>query len=211
MRTTLIQMAAVGILAAAPAWAQNAKSPQSDQNGMQQGGQQGGKSSTQSRQETLRGELTQNLKQAGFTDVSVAPDSFLVHAKDKNGNPVAMFFNPNSMTEITAVRASVDQTQGGKFANLPSHEELSTKAVGANVYNSSNQEIGSIKDLAIENSRVKAYIVKVDVGNGERFVAVKPSALKLTYNSSDKSWRGELDASKQELQSAPEFKYSAAM
>ena len=40
---------------------------------------------------------------------------------------------------------------------------------------------------------------------------MKPSALKLTYDFSDKSWRGQLDASKQELQSAPEFKYSAAM
>jgi len=61
------------------------------------------------------------------------------------------------------------------------------------------------------NSAPPARKQKMMAVNGERFVAVKPSALKLTYDSSEKSCRGELDASKQELQSAPEFKYPSAM
>ena len=54
---------------------------------------------------------------------------------------------------------------------------------------------------------MKAYIVEVAgfLGVGERFVAVKPSALKLTWDHEDNKWRGEVDTSKQELQSAPQY------
>ena len=207
LRTALIQLTAAGVLAACPAWALNANPPQSDQNGMQQSGEP----STQARQESLRGQLTENLKQAGFTDVSVRSGLFPGSRQGQKWQSGRHVLQSHLDDRDHRRQGAVDQAQGGKFTDLPSHDELSTKAVGANVYNSAKQEIGSIKDVAIENNRVKAYIVKVDVGNGERFVAVKPSALKLTYDISDKSWRGELDASKQELQSAPEFKYSAAM
>jgi hypothetical protein len=46
-------------------------------------------------------QMTQNLQESGFTDVKVMPNSFLVQANDKSGNPVKMFITPNSMAEIT--------------------------------------------------------------------------------------------------------------
>ena len=44
-----------------------------------------------------------NLQQSGFTNVKIMPESFLVQAKDKSGNPVTMFIGPNSFDEVTTL------------------------------------------------------------------------------------------------------------
>jgi hypothetical protein len=45
--------------------------------------------------------LRDNLTKAGFTDITIMPSSFLVRAKDSEGNPVMMVINPDSITEVT--------------------------------------------------------------------------------------------------------------
>lgn len=62
--------------------------------------------------------LTQDLQKAGFTDVQVLPDSFLVQAKTKDGNPVLMTIGPHGMS---AMEVSMPKTQAlakGPNANL---------------------------------------------------------------------------------------------
>jgi hypothetical protein len=49
-----------------------------------------------------------NLQDSGFTDIRIMPESFLVRAKDKDGNPVMMLINPDSIT------AGTDVQGGGK-------------------------------------------------------------------------------------------------
>lgn len=44
------------------------------------------------------------------------------------------------------------------------------------------------------------------LGVGYHYVAVRPSAINLTYNNSDKKWHAEMNAVDQ-LKSAPEYKY----
>jgi hypothetical protein len=51
-------------------------------------------------------ELHQNLTKAGYTDIQIAPGSFLVRAKDKQGNQTEMMISPHSMTEVTAMNSS---------------------------------------------------------------------------------------------------------
>jgi hypothetical protein len=46
-------------------------------------------------------EIRDKLKAEGFSDVKVVPGSYLVSAKDKNGDPVTMIIGPNSMTMFT--------------------------------------------------------------------------------------------------------------
>ena len=43
----------------------------------------------------IRQGIQNNLQQAGYTDVTVTPSSFFVHAKDKQGHPVAMVIGPD--------------------------------------------------------------------------------------------------------------------
>ena len=45
--------------------------------------------------------LHDDLAKAGFTDIKIMPSSFLVRAKDSQGNPVMMVINPDSMAEVT--------------------------------------------------------------------------------------------------------------
>ena len=40
------------------------------------------------------------LVEQGYSEVQVVPQSFLISAKDKNGNPVMMLIGPNSMTVL---------------------------------------------------------------------------------------------------------------
>jgi hypothetical protein len=51
----------------------------------------------------IAAQLRQTLADAGFTDIHVMPQSFLVRAKDKQGNPVMMVMNPDSVTAVTAI------------------------------------------------------------------------------------------------------------
>ena len=45
---------------------------------------------------TLRQQVQNDLAKAGYTDIRVMPESFLVRAKDPKGNAVMMLINPDS-------------------------------------------------------------------------------------------------------------------
>jgi hypothetical protein len=174
----------------------------------------------------VRQELASNLRQAGFTDVRIIPDSFLVQAKDKSGNPVTMFISPNSMTVSSSERvvgsdrsaslrdenqANVRMDANGRFTNLPAQEDLSSKVVGLDVYNVANQDIGKIKDIAFDDRGVRAYIVAVGgfLGMGDHYVAVKPSAIDINYDASNRNWHATMNTDADQLKAAPEYKYSS--
>jgi hypothetical protein len=170
----------------------------------------------------LRQQLTSSLQQSGFTNIKVVPDSFLVQARDKSGNPVTMFIGPNSQTEVTTVGAN-DQASdpnsgtsgmhsGGMFTNVPANDELSSKVVGLDVYNKANQDIGTIKDVAYNGTSVSGYVIGVGgfLGMGDHYVAVRPSAVKLSYDAKGKKWSASMDVNADQLKAAPEFKYPSS-
>jgi hypothetical protein len=209
---------------------------------------------TEANGRNLQQQLTTNLQQSGFTDVKVMPNSFLVQATDKSGNPMTMFINPNSITEFTADNSngqnandstgqiandsagqnandstgqiannsagqnandSTGQTAragaGGMFTIIPAKDDLSSQVIGLDVYNSAKQDIGKIKDVAFNAAGVKAYILGVGgfLSMGDHYVAVRPSAMTLTYDATANKWHAMMDANADELKAAPEYKYSS--
>ena len=167
---------------------------------------------TQASPGDLQQELTARLQKAGFTDVKVLPDSFLVRADDKSGNAVMMSITPDSMTELTAVNASGQNkgaSAGGMFTNIPSGDRLSSGVIGLDVYNDQKQDIGTIKDLALDRTGLSAYIVGVGgfLGMGDHYIAVRPSAISLSYNADEKKWQATMNTNADQLKSAPEYKY----
>jgi hypothetical protein len=100
---------------------------------------------------------------------------------------------------------------GAMFTSVPPQEELSSKVVGLEVYNNANQDVGKIKDIAYDQSGVKAYIVAVGgfLGMGDHYVAVQPSAVQLSWDSSAKKWHAAMNADANQLKAAPEYKYSS--
>lgn len=92
---------------------------------------------------------------------------------------------------------------------MPSTDELSSKLVGLDIYNRDNKDIGKITDIALNsNGGTAAYIVSVGgfLGIGEHYVAVNPAALNVTYK--DNKWHADMNATVDQLKSAPEFKYT---
>lgn len=189
-------------------------------------------------QTDVRDKMVDALKQAGFSDVKMMPGSYVVQAKDKSGQSVNMLITPDSVTEmvgaggaaaktpsvaasgaaagagVVAGAASTNASAGsgsGEFATIPQGERMSSTIVGTDVYNKANQDIGTIKDLALDGGTLKAYIIGVGgfLGVGDRYVAVSPSAVNLTWNANDKKWKAMMDTTADQLKSAPEFKYPA--
>lgn len=171
----------------------------------------------------LQQQITSNLQQSGFTNVHVMPDSFLVQANDKAGNPVTMFITPDSMTEVTNVgmtnggsvgtnAGQHSQQNGSMFVSIPARDGLSSRLVGLDVYNNDNKSIGSIKDVAFNpNGRVNGYILSVGgfLGVGDHYVAVRPSAVNLSWNASNQKWHATMNTTATQLKAAPEYKYAS--
>lgn len=79
---------------------------------------------------------------------------------------------------------------------------MSSKVVGTDVHNNANQNIGTIKDIAFSGKQVKGYILAVGgfLGLRDHYVAVRPAALDLSYNSSDDKWHAKMNATASQLQ-----------
>jgi len=100
--------------------------------------------------------------------------------------------------------------KGPSFISVPDSAMLSENVVGLDVYNSQNNDIGKIHDVIIDkDNNVKGYILSVGgfLGMGTHYVAVDPGAVAITYDDSNKTWRAAMNATKDQLKAAPEFKY----
>lgn len=51
----------------------------------------------------MQQKITSDLQKDGYKDVRVVPNSFLIHAQNKEGQPVVMIINPNSVFAVTSV------------------------------------------------------------------------------------------------------------
>jgi hypothetical protein len=96
-----------------------------------------------------------------------------------------------------------------KFAPVPPTAVLGYNLIGLNVVDGSNSSVGEIKDLSIENGKVASYILSVGgfLGLGERYVSVEPSSVALVYDEGAKKWKASVNATKDQMQAAPQFKY----
>jgi sporulation protein YlmC with PRC-barrel domain len=118
----------------------------------------------------------------------------------------------SAMNSTDNARAGRLADAGGMFTNVPTQADLSSKLVGLSVYNSENTDIGTIKDIAFDANGVKAYIVAVGgfLGMGDHYVAVRPSAINISYHATKDKWQASMNTDADQLKSAPEFKYSNA-
>ena len=98
-----------------------------------------------------------------------------------------------------------------QFVSLQQTDVLSSNVVGLDIYNQQNNDIGKIQDVAFDASKqMTGYILSVGgfLGMGTHYVAVDPNAVMVQYDAANKTWRATMNATKDQLKSAPEFKYS---
>lgn len=75
-------------------------------------GNQGSSAQNTNNASQLPDQVKDDLEQAGFSDVQVVPQSFLVQAKDKNGRPVMMLIHENSIMAISGYPEDGSGTTG---------------------------------------------------------------------------------------------------
>lgn len=135
MRTLILTSAALALAVAAPAFAAaDTTAPAMNPSGVTgstNGSAQMNNPASELGTAALRGKIHGELSQAGFTDIHVMPQSFLVRAKDSSGNPVMMVINPDSVTSITRM--------GGPSANQSAQNGTtgSNGAMGSSTMNES--------------------------------------------------------------------------
>lgn len=91
------------LLTQGPAIAQG-KSDSMKQGSMKQGMDQSAQSLPQ--------ELEQKLTDQGFTNVQVVPGSYIVSAKDKEGDPITAIIGPHSLTVFSVSSPGGSETTG---------------------------------------------------------------------------------------------------
>ncbi len=100
--------------------------------------------------------------------------------------------------------------QGPNFIKVKTDDMLTSNVVGLDIYNGQNNNIGKIQDVVFDKAdKVTGYILSVGgfLGMGTHYVAVDPGAVSITYDANNKTWRASMNATKDQLKSAPEFKY----
>ncbi len=100
-------------------------------------------------------------------------------------------------------------TPSGTFTYVPAKDELSSNVVGLDVYNEDKQNIGTIKDIALDANGLCGYIVGVGgfLGTGDHYVVVRPSAIR--FDAKDNKWHATMKVNVDQLKVAPEYKYSS--
>lgn len=115
----------------------------------------------------------------------------------------------SAMPSAPALAQTAQPAPGAKTVAVPANATLSYNLIGLNVYDGANASVGEIKDIVIDRNQLVAYILSVGgfLGMGERYVAVSPASIGLDYKEADKKWHAVINATKDELKNAPEFKY----
>jgi hypothetical protein len=136
---------------------------------------------------------------------------------------VTTFLDADSMTVFTSADSDGDNRKispdaihkpavssaGGVFTSIPAKDNPSSQPIGLDLYNNAKQNVGTIKDIAFSQNGVKAYIVGVGgfLGMGDHYVAVRPPAVTLSYDATEKKWHAAMDTNADQLKAAPEYKY----
>lgn len=117
MRALLIPIIAAASFAALPALAQSSST--SSNPNTTAGTQNSSMSADQIEQK-----LHTNLSKAGYTDIKIVPGSFLVSAKDSDGQPTQMMISPHSVVAMTAMQSNSgsgsSSGSGSTSNNMPS-------------------------------------------------------------------------------------------
>ena len=107
------------------------------------------------------------------------------------------------------LRTADSATLAVKFVTIKPADFMTTKLIGADVYNNQKEKLGEIEDLAIENGHdVTGIVVSVGgfLGIGESYVVLDPKTV--VVNQKDGTWQAFVDTSKETLKNAPKFTYT---
>ena len=116
-----------------------------------------------------------------------------------------------AITAATLLATPVLAQTAPRFATVPAAAAMSETLTDLDVYNGAGEKVGEIEDVVINGKDVVGYVLSVGgfLGMGERYVVVSPDSVAVTYTASDKKWHAKMDATKDQVKAAPDYKYDA--
>ncbi len=108
MRLTTLSLVASALMIAAPAFAQTSTTNPSNQSSQQMKSQHTGAQA--------EAQLRQTLEKAGFKNIRIRPEAYVVHAQAADGSHVTMMISPDEVegvVERSGTSNSPDSSQSG--------------------------------------------------------------------------------------------------
>jgi hypothetical protein len=119
-----------------------------------------------------------------------------------------------SLAAVLASSAAFAQSaptlaDGPVFTVVNEASALGSSLKGLNVKNAGDETVGEIEDMVVVGNTLASYILSVGgfLGMGTHYVAVAPASIAITWNATDKKWNARVNATKEQLKAAPQFKY----
>ncbi len=152
--------------------------------------------------------LKENLIRSGFTNVTIMPESFVIHATDPQGNPIAMVVSPDTLAAVEVSRGSNRMMSGRsvgeqepKFYPGTVRDTADMNLTGIQVQTSDHKSAGTIKGIVIGEKGELSYLVTTPNGHD---VAINPDAMALNYDENGNNWKASVSATLNQIQSAPQ-------
>ena len=114
-----------------------------------------------------------------------------------------------AMLPVSVYAQASKPTGKVEFSKVPADSVLSYSLIGLKLTNGANENVGEIKDIVIDQGKLAGYILSVGgfLGMGEHYVDVSPASVAINYDQKNTKWTGMINATKDQLKGAPEFKY----
>ena len=107
-----------------------------------------------------------------------------------------------------ATERSVGVPTSPRFIRGPVYDAINSNLADTNVQSSDNQNVGTVKEVAIGEDGSLSYLLTVI---GRRDVPVNPAAMSLSDDDTTGKWNANVDATKLQIYSAPQVQYNQKM
>jgi sporulation protein YlmC with PRC-barrel domain len=114
-----------------------------------------------------------------------------------------------SLSDVTYAQSTPPASSAPKFIAIGNNAILSSRLLGLDVQSASGESMGKIEDIAFEGGQIIGVVLSIGeaLGSGQRYAAVDPSAISIKYMEAEGKWQATMNATLEQLRSAPEFLY----
>ena len=104
-----------------------------------------------------------------------------------------------ALSEAAQAQSTPPAASAPKFIAISNNAILSSRLIGLNVQSASGESMGRIEDVVFEGGQISGVVLAV----GE----VLGAGISIRYVEADDKWQATMNASLDQLRSAPEFRY----
>lgn len=125
------------------------------------------------------------------------------------GSVAVMLLATSAIAGASFAQTAPTPTNKPIFLTIAEGPAVYSSLKGLNVKNAGDENVGEVTDVVLDGKMLNAYILSVGgfLGVGTHYVAVAPEALVVTWDGTEKKWNARINATKDQLKAAPQFKY----